>query len=150
MHHRRGGSRGSRWANFIFFFRKNSRLNAIWITFCTFLDPFEITKFLGFESQLKTSNCWVFILLTDQVQKRLKSWILELNFVCDLAQVDEALQSRLPPVIFLAVNNYLSTFGDFRVVIKITSFRSASTTRGLRQGHLKREGLSRAIWRHSM
>ena len=39
---------------------------------------------------MKTSNCWVFTLLTDQVQKRLKSWILELNFVSDLAQVDEA------------------------------------------------------------
>ena len=32
---------------------KNSYFNAIWIIFSTFLEPFEITKFLRFESQLK-------------------------------------------------------------------------------------------------
>ena len=36
-------------------FGKNSSFNAIWITFCTVSEPFEITKFLRFESQLKKS-----------------------------------------------------------------------------------------------
>ena len=35
------------------FFEKNSYFNAIWITFRSFLKPFERTKFLRFESQLK-------------------------------------------------------------------------------------------------
>ena len=37
------------------FFGKNSSFNAIWITFRTFSDSFERTKFFKFESQLKKS-----------------------------------------------------------------------------------------------
>ena len=64
--------------------------NSIWIIFCTFLEPFEITKFLRFESQLKKSNFRVFPLLTDQVQNLFKMLSLGLNFVSDLALVEEA------------------------------------------------------------
>ena len=57
---------------FLFLFlEKNSYLNAIWITFRTFLEPFKITKFLRIESQSKQSNWLVFPLLTDQVKTRL-------------------------------------------------------------------------------
>ena len=37
------------------FLEKNDYFNAILITFCTFSEPFERTKFLMFESQLKKS-----------------------------------------------------------------------------------------------
>ena len=40
---------------FLEFFGKNSSFNAIWITFRTFSEPFERTKFLRFQSQFKKS-----------------------------------------------------------------------------------------------
>ena len=40
---------------FVIFWAKNSAFNDVWITFCTFSDPFERTKLLRFESQLKKS-----------------------------------------------------------------------------------------------
>ena len=46
--------------------------------FHTFLEPFERTTFLRFESQLKSSNGLVLPLLTDQAQnmfKNLHFWI---------------------------------------------------------------------------
>ena len=45
---------------------KNSNFNAIWIIFHTFLEPFVITKFLRFESQLKNYIVQSSFLLTDQ------------------------------------------------------------------------------------
>ena len=39
---------------FLQFFGKSSHFNAIWITIGTCLEPFERTKFLRFESQVKT------------------------------------------------------------------------------------------------
>ena len=47
-------------------------INAIWITFRSFLEPFERTTFLRFESQLKSSNCLVLPLLTGQAQSTFK------------------------------------------------------------------------------
>ena len=47
-------------------------VNASWITFRTFLEPFEITAFLRFESQLKSYNCLVLLLLTGQAQNAFK------------------------------------------------------------------------------
>ena len=35
------------------FFGKESYFNAIWITFCAFLEPLKKSKFLRFESALK-------------------------------------------------------------------------------------------------
>ena len=40
-----GAKRTSYWAIFVIF-GKNSYYNAVWITFGTFLEPFEKTKFL--------------------------------------------------------------------------------------------------------
>ena len=58
-------------------FRKNSYFNSIWITFRTFLEPFENTKFLRLKSQLKK----FFPLLQVKSKTRLKCGILGLNFV---------------------------------------------------------------------
>ena len=46
------GEAPSRRAIFCMFLEKNGYFNAIWITFRTFSEPFERTKFLRFESQL--------------------------------------------------------------------------------------------------
>ena len=43
-------------------FGKNSYLNTSWITYCTFFEPFDRTKFLRFENHLKKLNCSVFLL----------------------------------------------------------------------------------------
>ena len=51
-----------------------------------FLEPFEITKLLRFESQL---NCSVFPLLTDQVHNMFKILNLGVEFASDLAQVEK-------------------------------------------------------------
>ena len=50
------GLRPSRQAIFVIF-RQKIVFKAIWITFCTFLEPYEITKLLRFESHLKELNC---------------------------------------------------------------------------------------------
>ena len=71
------GETPSRWAIFCRFLEKNGYFNAIWITFRTFSDPFERTKFLRFESQLTKSLS----LLRAKSKTRLKSCILGLNFV---------------------------------------------------------------------
>ena len=56
------GGYGSLWAKhpaagrfFCKLLEKNGYLNAIWITFRKFLEPFKTTKFLRFESQLNKS-----------------------------------------------------------------------------------------------
>ena len=72
-----GGEVPSRWAIFCKFWGKNGYFNAIWITFRTFSEPFETTKFLRFESQLNKS----IPLLPAKWKTRLKSFILGLNFV---------------------------------------------------------------------
>ena len=59
------------------FLEKNGYFNVIRITFRTFSEPFERTKFLRFESQLKKS----LLLLQVQSKARFKSCILGLNFV---------------------------------------------------------------------
>ena len=70
------------------------------ITFRTFSEPFERTKFLRFESQLKKS------LPSLQVKSntRLKSYILGLNFVTWPSQGN---QCTLLSATFLALNNLL-------------------------------------------
>ena len=73
-----GGEAHSWWAIFCKFLDKNYYFNAIWITFCTFSEPFERTKFLRFESQLNES---VF-LLTGQVQNTFKILNFGVKF-CD-------------------------------------------------------------------
>ena len=67
----------SRWAIFVIFWKKNGYFNGIRITFLKFSEPFERTKFLMFESQLKK----VLPLLQVKSKTRLKSCILSLNFV---------------------------------------------------------------------
>ena len=62
---------------FVSFWKKNGYFNAIRIAFRTFSEPFEGTKFLMFESQLKKSLS----LLQVKSKTRLKSCILRLNFV---------------------------------------------------------------------
>ena len=44
-----GGEASSRWASFVIFFEKNSFFNAIWITFCAFLEPCKKAKLLKME-----------------------------------------------------------------------------------------------------
>ena len=55
-YHRHGGLGTAAGRFFLIFLEENSCFNAILITFRTFLEPFEITKFLTFESQVKKSN----------------------------------------------------------------------------------------------
>ena len=71
-------------------FGKNNyfNVNAIWITFRTFLEPFERTTLLRFESQLKSCNCLACLYLQVKPKTRLKSYIFGLNFVSDLAQFE--------------------------------------------------------------
>ena len=47
-----GGDAPSRWAIFRNFLEKNY-FNTHWITFWMYLEPFERTRFLTFESQVK-------------------------------------------------------------------------------------------------
>ena len=72
-----GGGALSNRAIFYNFLEKNGYFIAIWITFRTFSEPFERTKFLMFESQLKKS----LPLFQVKSKTRLKSCILGLNFV---------------------------------------------------------------------
>ena len=67
---------------FVIFWKKSS-CNAVWITFRTFLEPFEGTKFLRFESHMKK----FLTLLQVKSKNTFKICILGLNFVSDLAQV---------------------------------------------------------------
>ena len=59
------------------FWKKNGYFNAFWITFHSFSEPFERTKFLRFKSQLNKS----LPLLQVKSKTRLKSCISGLNFV---------------------------------------------------------------------
>ena len=70
------GGAPSRCVNFCNFLEKNGYFIANRITFRTFSEPFERTKFLMFESQLKSLP-----LLQVKSKTRLKSCILGLNFV---------------------------------------------------------------------
>ena len=72
-----GGGAPSRWEIYCKFLEKNRYFIAIKITFRTFSEPFERTKFLMFENQLKKS----LPLLQVKSKTRLKSCILGLNFV---------------------------------------------------------------------
>ena len=62
---------------FVIFWKENGYFSAIRITFRTFSEPFERTKFLMFESQLKN----LLPLLQVKSKTHLKSCILGLNFV---------------------------------------------------------------------
>ena len=57
-----GGEAPSRWAIFCNFLNKKAIL-CHWITFRKCSEPFESTRFLTFESQLKKSNCLILLLL---------------------------------------------------------------------------------------
>ena len=92
-----GGGAPSRWAIFCNFLEKNGYFNAIKITFRTFSELFERTKFLMFERQLKKS----LPLLQVKSKTRLISCILGLNFVT------EGNQGKLLSATFLALNNAL-------------------------------------------
>ena len=82
------------------FLEKNGYFNAIWITFCTFSEPFDRKKFLRFESQLNKSRP----LLQVKSKTRLKSCILGLNFVTWPGQGN---QGTLLSATFLALNHSL-------------------------------------------
>ena len=88
---------------FVSFWGKNGYFNAIshvWIRFCTFLEQFERTKFLRFESQLNK----FLPLLQVKSKTRLKSCILGLNFVTWPGQGN---QGTLLSATFLALNHSL-------------------------------------------
>ena len=92
-----GGEAPSRWAIFCKFLGKNGYFSAIWITFRTFSEPFERTKFLKFEIQLNKSHP----LLQVKSKTRLKSCILGLNFVTSPGQGN---QGTLLSATFSALN----------------------------------------------
>ena len=94
------GEAPSRRAIFRKLLEKNGYLNAIWITFCTFSEPFERTKFLRFESKLNKS----FPLLQIKSKTRLKSFISGLNFV---TWPGLGNQGTLLSATFLALNHSL-------------------------------------------
>ena len=71
------GGAHTRWASFCNFLEKNGYFNAIRITFRTFSELSERTKFLMFESQLEKS----LPLLQVKFKILLKSCIAGLNFV---------------------------------------------------------------------
>ena len=95
-----GSGASSRWVIFYIFLEKSGYFYAIWITIRTFLESFEKTKFLMFESQLKKS----LPLLQAKSKTRLKSCILGLNFVTWPGQGN---QGTLLSATFLALNNAL-------------------------------------------
>ena len=68
-----------------------------------FLEPFERTKVLSFESQLKKLNFKFSFFLQVKFKTRLKSCIFGLNFVSDLAQVGEV--RYIASCIILVANN---------------------------------------------
>ena len=92
------GKAPSSWAIFCKFLEKNGYLNAIWITFRTFSELFEKTKFLRFENQLNKSLS----LLQVKSKTHLKSFILGLNFVTWPGQGN---QGTLLSATFLALNH---------------------------------------------
>ena len=59
------------------------------MAFCTCSEPFERTRFLTYESQLKNKIVQSSFYLQYKSKTRLRSYILVLNFVRDLAQVRE-------------------------------------------------------------
>ena len=67
------------------------------------MDPFKITKFLRFESQLKKLNFSIFHLLAGQVQNTLKIWHFEAKF-CKWLGPGRVKQDAMPPAIFLAAS----------------------------------------------
>ena len=109
------------------FFGKNGYFNAIRITFRTFSKPFERSKFLMFESQLKKS----LPLLQLKSKIHLKSCILGLNFVT----WPKSEKSRYRYIAFcniFSIKYCTRRFAleNFGFVMKITSFRNICTTRG--------------------
>ena len=95
-----GGEAHSRLAIFCKFLEKNGYFNAIWITFPSFSETFERTKFLRFERQLNKS----IPLLQVKSKTRLKSCILGLNFV---TRPGKENQGTLLSATFLALNHSL-------------------------------------------
>ena len=92
------------------FFGKNGYFNAIWITFRTFSETFERTKFLRFESQLSKSLS----LLQVKFKTRLKSRILGLNFVTWPGQGN---QGTLLSAAFLALNHSLEYLLPLKIFV---------------------------------
>ena len=101
-------------AIFCKFLEQNGYFNAIWITFRTFSERFERTKFLRFESWVNKSLA----LLQITSKTRLKFCLLGLNFVTWPGQGN---QGTLLSATYSALNHSLE---DFRFVMKITSFRN--------------------------
>ena len=88
------------WRFFVSLLEKNGYFNAIWITFRSFSETFERTKFLRFERQLTKS----IPLLQVKSKTRLKSCILGLNFV---TRPGKENQGTLLSATFLALNHSL-------------------------------------------
>ena len=95
-----GGEAPSRWAIFCKFLKTYGYFNAIWITFRTFSEPFERTKFLRFGSPLNK----FLPLLQIKSKAGLKSCILGLNFVTWPGQRN---QGTLLSATILALNHSL-------------------------------------------
>ena len=114
-----GGEAPSRWAIFCKFLEKNGYFNAIWITFRTFSEPFERTKFLRFESQLNKSPSFT----PSQVQNTFKIFHFGVKF-CDLAWSGKSKYIAFCNI--FSIKSFTRKFAseDFYSVMKITSFRN--------------------------
>ena len=99
------------------FFGKNGYFNAIWITFRAFLETFERTKFLRFESQLSKSLS----LLQFKFKNTFKIVHFGVKF-CDLAWSGESRYIAFCSI--FSIKSFTRIFADFCFVMKLTSFRN--------------------------
>ena len=98
-----GGRAPSCWANFVIFFEKNSNFNTVWITFGTFLKPFETILTTKIKKPVEELNPFFRpSMFTGQLQamlKRLHPW---LNFVSNLAKGGGLWLKPLYPILLVA------------------------------------------------
>ena len=114
-----GGEAHRRWAIFYKFLGKNGYFYAIWITFCTFSEPFKRRKFLRFESQLNKS----LPLHTGQVQNTWKILHFGVKFR-DLAWSGESNYIAFCNSFSIKSFTRRFAFEGFCFVMKIISFRN--------------------------
>ena len=104
----------SRWAIFCKFLEKNGYFNAIWITFRTFLEPFERTKLLRFEIQLNKSLSLL------QVKFKTRFKILHFGIKCsDLAWSGESRFIAFCNIFSIKSFTRRFAFEDFCFVLRI-------------------------------
>ena len=82
---------------FCVIFGKNNYFNGTMITFCTFFEPFEITKFCDLKDKKKFFSIFY---LQVKSKSRLNSCILGLNFVSDLKAGSRSINLLLVKLVF--------------------------------------------------